>query len=185
MIDNVKKNATGRMHKSADTLKDALSKLRTGRANTAMLDHLRVEYYGSQVPLNQVANVSLGDSRTLTITPWEKTMISVIEKAIMTSDLGLMPATAGNVIRVPMPALTEERRKEIIKVARQEAESARVAVRGARRDANAELKTLLKDRKVTEDEERRAQDEIQKLTDKHIADIDKILATKEAELLEV
>lgn len=185
MIDNVKKNATARMHKSADTLKDALSKLRTGRANTAMLDHLRVEYYGSQVPLNQVANVSLGDSRTLTITPWEKTMIPVIEKAIMTSDLGLMPATAGNVIRVPMPALTEERRKEIIKVARQEAESARVAVRGVRRDANAELKTLLKDRKVTEDEERRAQEEIQKLTDKHIADIDKILATKEAELLEV
>ena len=185
MIDNVKKNATARMHKSADTLKDALSKLRTGRANTAMLDHLRVEYYGSQVPLNQVANVALGDSRTLTITPWEKPMIQVIEKAIMTSDLGLMPATAGNVIRVPMPALTEERRKEIIKVARQEAESARVAVRGVRRDANTELKTLLKDRKVTEDEERRAQDEIQKLTDKHIADIDKILAAKEAELLEV
>ena len=185
MIENVKKNATARMHKSADTLKDALSKLRTGRANTAMLDHLRVEYYGSQVPLNQVANVSLGDSRTLNITPWEKTMIPVIEKAIMTSDLGLMPATAGNVIRVPMPALTEERRKEIIKVARQETESARVAVRAVRRDANAELKMLLKDRKVTEDEERRAQDEIQNLTDKHIADIDKILATKEAELLEV
>ena len=185
MIDNVKKSATARMHKSADTLKDALSKLRTGRANTAMVDHLRVEYYGSQVPLNQVANVALGDSRTLTITPWEKTMISVIEKAIMTSDLGLMPATAGNVIRVPMPALTEERRKEIIKVARQEAEAARVAVRGVRRDANTELKTLLKDRKVTEDEERRAQDEIQKLTDKHIAEVDKILAAKEAELLEV
>ena len=185
MIDNVKKSATARMHKSTDTLKDALSKLRTGRANTAMLDHLRVEYYGSQVPLNQVANVALGDSRTLTITPWEKPMIPVIEKAIMTSDLGLMPATAGNIIRVPMPALTEERRKEIIKVARQEAEAARVAVRGVRRDANTELKALLKDRKVTEDEERRAQDEVQKLTDKHIADIDKILATKEAELLEV
>ncbi|HEV2110730.1 MAG TPA: ribosome recycling factor [Gammaproteobacteria bacterium] len=185
MIDNVKKSATARMHKSAETLKDALSKLRTGRANTAMLDHLRVEYYGSQVPLNQVANVALGDSRTLTITPWERPMIPVIEKAIMTSDLGLMPATAGNIIRVPMPALTEERRKEIIKVARQEAEAARVAVRGVRRDANAELKTLLKDRKVTEDEERRAQDEVQKLTDKHIAEIDKILAAKEAELLEV
>ncbi|HEV2213221.1 MAG TPA: ribosome recycling factor [Gammaproteobacteria bacterium] len=185
MIDNVKKSATARMMKSAETLKDALSKLRTGRANTAMLDHLRVEYYGSQVPLNQVASVALGDSRTLTITPWEKPMIQVIEKAIMTSDLGLMPATAGNIIRVPMPALTEERRKEIIKVARQEAEAARVAVRGARRDANTELKALLKDRKVTEDEERRAQDEVQKLTDKHIADIDKILATKEAELLEV
>jgi ribosome recycling factor len=185
MIDNVKKSATARMHKSADTLKDALSKLRTGRANTAMVDHLRVEYYGSQVPLNQVANVALGDSRTLTITPWEKTMIPVIEKAIMTSDLGLMPATAGNIIRVPMPALTEERRKEIIKVAKQEAEQARVSVRGVRRDVNTELKALLKDRKVTEDEERRAQDEVQKLTDKHIADIDKILAGKEAELLEV
>lgn len=185
MIDNVKKSATARMTKSAETLKDALSKLRTGRANTAMLDHLRVEYYGSQVPLNQVASVALGDSRTLTITPWEKPMIQVIEKAIMTSDLGLMPATAGNIIRVPMPALTEERRKEIIKVARQEAEAARVAVRGARRDANTELKTLLKDRKVTEDEERRAQDEVQKLTDKHIADIDALVHNKEKEIMEV
>ena len=185
MIDKLKKTATDRMHKSADSLKDALSKLRTGRANTAMIDHLRVDYYGSQVPINQVANVALGDSRTLTITPWEKNMIPVIEKAIMTSDLGLMPATAGNIIRVPMPALTEERRKEIIKVARQEAEQARVSVRGVRRDANTELKALLKDRKVTEDDERRAQDEVQKLTDKHIADIDKILAAKEAELLEV
>jgi ribosome recycling factor len=144
-----------------------------------------VDYYGSQVPLNQVANVTAADGRTLTITPWEKQMIPVIEKAIMTSDLGLMPATAGTVIRVPMPALTEERRKEIIKVARHEAEQARVAVRGVRRDVNTELKTLLKDRKVTEDQERRAQDEIQKLTDKHIAEIDKILATKESELLEI
>jgi len=185
MIDDVKKSATARMHKSVDTLKDALAKLRTGRANTAMVDHLRVEYYGSQVPLNQVANVAVADGRTLTITPWERNMIPVIEKAIMTSDLGLMPTTAGNIIRVPMPALTEERRKEIIKVARQEAEAARVAVRGVRRDANTELKVLLKDRKVTEDEERRAQDEVQKLTDKNIADIDKILAAKEAELLEV
>ncbi len=185
MIENVKKSAIVRMQKSADTLKDALAKLRTGRANTAMLDHLRVDYYGSQVPLNQVANVAVADGRTLTITPWEKPMIAVIEKAIMTSDLGLMPATAGNIIRVPMPALTEDRRREIIKVAKHEAEQARVAVRGVRRDANTELKTLLKDRKVTEDEERRAQDEVQKLTDKHIADIDKILAAKEAELLEV
>jgi ribosome recycling factor len=150
-----------------------------------MLDHLRVEYYGNQVPLNQVANVAVADGRTLTITPWEKPMIQVIEKAIMTSDLGLMPNTAGSIIRVPMPALTEERRKEIIKVAKQEAETARVSVRGVRRDVNTELKAMLKDHKVTEDEERRAQDEVQKLTDKHIADIDKILATKEAELLEV
>jgi ribosome recycling factor len=137
------------------------------------------------VPLQQVANVTAADGRTLTITPWEKQMIPVIEKAIMTSDLGLMPSTAGSVIRVPMPSLTEERRKEIIKVARHEAEQARVAVRAVRRDVNTELKTLLKDRKVTEDQERRAQDDIQKLTDKHIAEIDKILATKESELLEI
>ena len=185
MIEDVKKNATARMHKSTESLKDALAKLRTGRASTSILDHLRVSYYGSDVPLNQVANVNVADGRTLTIVPWEKQMVPVIEKAIMTSDLGLMPATAGNIIRVPMPALTEERRREIVKVARQEAEQARVAVRGVRRDANTELKTLLKDRKVTEDEERRAQDEVQKLTDKNIADIDKILAAKEAELLEV
>ena len=185
MIEDLKKSATARMHKSADTLKDALAKLRTGRAHTSILDHLRVDYYGSQVPLQQVANVTAADGRTLTITPWEKQMIPVIEKAIMTSDLGLMPSTAGSVIRVPMPSLTEERRKEIIKVARHEAEQARVAVRAVRRDVNTELKTLLKDRKVTEDQERRAQDEVQKLTDKHIAEIDKILATKESELLEI
>ncbi len=185
MIDDMKKNAAVRMHKSADTLKEALAKLRTGRAHTSLLDHIRVSYYGSEVPLNQVANVAAADGRTLTITPWEKQMVPVIEKAIMTSDLGLTPATAGNVIRVPMPQLTEERRREIIKVARQEAEAARVAVRNVRRDVNAELKTLLKDKKITEDEERRTQDEIQKLTDRHIADIDKILAAKEAELLEV
>ncbi|MHB8423642.1 MAG: ribosome recycling factor [Gammaproteobacteria bacterium] len=185
MIDDMKQNAAVRMHKSADTLKEALAKLRTGRAHTSLLDHIRVPYYGSEVPLNQVANVAAADGRTLTITPWEKQMAPVIEKAIMTSDLGLTPAAAGNVIRVPMPQLTEERRREIIKVARQEAEAARVAVRNVRRDANAELKTLLKDKKITEDEERRTQDEIQKLTDRHIADIDRILTAKEAELLEV
>lgn len=185
MIDDVKKDAATRMQKSAESLKDALSKLRTGRAHTSLLDHIRVSYYGNDVPLNQVANVSTADSRTLTITPWEKQMVPVIEKAIMTSDLGLMPATSGTLIRVPMPALTEERRREIIKVAKQEAEAARVAVRNVRRDSNTELKNLLKDKKVTEDEERRAQDEIQKLTDQHIANIDKILATKETELLEV
>ena len=185
MIDDVKKSATTRMHKSADVLKEALAKLRTGRAHPSLLDHLRVSYYGSEVPLNQVANVTVADGRTLTITPWEKQMVPVIEKAIMSSDLGLMPATAGSIIRVPMPALTEERRREIIKVARQEAEATRVAVRSVRRDANTELKTLLKDKKITEDQERRAQDEIQKLTDKSITDIDKILAAKEAELLEV
>ncbi|MGB9429927.1 MAG: ribosome recycling factor [Gammaproteobacteria bacterium] len=185
MIDEMKKNAMVRMHKSVETLKDALARLRTGRAHTSLLDHLRVSYYGSEVPLNQVANVVAGDARTLTVTPWEKQMIPVIEKAIMTSDLGLTPATAGNVIRVPMPQLTEERRREIVKLARQEAETARVSVRSVRRDANTELKTLLKDKKITEDQEHRAQDEVQKLTDRHIADIDKILAAKEAELLEV
>jgi ribosome recycling factor len=185
MIDEVKKDAATRMQKSAESLKDALSKLRTGRAHTSLLDHIRVSYYGNDVPLNQVANVATADSRTLTITPWEKQMVQVIEKAIMTSDLGLMPATSGTLIRVPMPALTEERRREIIKVAKQEAEAARVAVRNVRRDSNTELKNLLKDKEVTEDDERRAQDEIQKLTDQHIANIDKILATKEAELLEV
>ena len=185
MINDIKKNVTARMQKSVNTLKEALAKLRTGRANTSLLDHLRVSYYGSEVPLNQVANVTVGDARTLTIVPWEKTMIPVIEKAIMTSDLGLMPATAGIVIRVPMPQLTEERRREIVKLARQEAETARVAVRNVRRDAITELKALLKDKKVSEDQERRAQDDIQKLTDRHIAELDKILATKEAELLEV
>ncbi|HET7651019.1 MAG TPA: ribosome recycling factor [Gammaproteobacteria bacterium] len=185
MIDDIKKDATARMHKSVEALKEGLSKLRTGRAHTSLLDHIRVSYYGNEVPLNQVANIATADARTLTITPWEKQMVSVIEKAIMTSDLGLMPATSGTLIRVPMPALTEERRREIIKVARQEAETARVAVRNVRRDSNTELKSLVKDKKVTEDDERRAQDEIQKLTDQHIANIDKILATKEAELLEV
>ncbi|MGH8377657.1 MAG: ribosome recycling factor [Gammaproteobacteria bacterium] len=185
MIDDMKKKATERMHKSVATLTDALARLRTGRAHVSLLDHLRVSYYGSDVPLNQVANVAVGDARTLTITPWEKQMIPVIEKAIMTSDLGLTPATAGSVIRVPMPQLTEDRRREIIKLARQEAEAARVAVRNVRRDANTELKAWLKDKRVAEDQEHRAQDDIQKLTDRHIADIDKILAAKEAELLEV
>ncbi|MDE2234669.1 MAG: ribosome recycling factor [Gammaproteobacteria bacterium] len=185
MIEDVKKNATTRMQKCVTTLKEGLAKLRTGRANTSLLDHLRVSYYGSEVPLNQVANVTVGDARTLNITPWEKTMVQVIEKAILTSDLGLTPATAGNIIRVPMPQLTEERRREIIKLARQEAEAARVAVRNVRRDAITELKTLLKDRKISEDQEHRAQDDIQKLTDRYISELDKILTSKEAELLEV
>lgn len=185
MIDDIKKNATARMQKSVNTLKEGLAKLRTGRANTSLLDHLRVSYYGSEVPLNQVANVTVGDARTLTITPWEKPMVAVIEKAIMTSDLGLTPATAGSIIRVPMPQLTEERRREIIKLARQEAEAARVAVRNVRRDVITELKILLKDKQVSEDQEHRAQEDIQKITDRHISELDKILATKEAELLEV
>ena len=173
------------MQKCVTTLKEGLAKLRTGRANTSLLDHLRVSYYGSEVPLHQVANVTIGDARTLNITPWEKTMVQVIEKAILASDLGLTPATAGNIIRVPMPQLTEERRHEIIKLARQQTEAARVAVRNVRRDAITELKALLKDRDISEDQEHRAQDDIQKLTDRYISEIDKILATKEAELLEV
>lgn len=185
MIEEIRKDAAQRMQKSAATLQEALTRLRTGRAHTSLLDHIMVEYYGSQVPLNQVANITVSDSRTLTITPWEKTMVQVVEKAIMTSDLGLTPATAGTVIRVPLPPLTEERRKELIKVVRHETEAARVAVRNIRRDANNELKALLKDKHVTEDEEHRAQDDIQKLTDKSIAELDQILAAKEAELLEV
>lgn len=185
MIDDVKKGAAVRMQKSVDALREALARLRTGRAHTSLLDHLRVNYYGSEVPLNQVANVVAGDARTLTITPWEKQMVPAIEKAIMTSDMGLMPATAGNVIRIPMPQLTEERRREIVKLARQEAETARVSVRGARRDANTELKALLKGKTVGEDQEHHAQEEIQKLTDQYVAEIDKVFAAKEAELLEV
>lgn len=185
MIDDTRKNATARMQKSVEALKESLARLRTGRAHTSLLDHIRVAYYGSEVPLNQVASVTAGDARTLTITPWEKQMVSVIEKAIMTSDLGLTPATAGNVIRIPMPQLTEERRREIVKLARQEAEGARVSVRSARRDANTELKALLKSRKISEDDERRAQEEIQKLTDQYVAEVDKVFAAKEAELLEV
>lgn len=185
MIDDIKKSATARMQKGVEALKESLARLRTGRAHTSLLDHIRVAYYGSEVPLNQVANVTAGDARTLVITPWEKQMVPVIEKAIMTSDLGLTPATAGNVIRIPMPQLTEERRREIVKVARQEAESARVSVRTVRRDANTELKALLKGRKISEDDERHAQDDIQKLTDRYVAEVDKIFAAKEAELLEV
>lgn len=185
MIENIKKDAIARMQKSVATLKEAFGKLRTGRANTSLLDGIRVPYYGNEVPLNQVANVAAADARTLTITPWEKNMVPVIEKAILASDLGLTPATAGTVIRIPLPPLTEERRREITKVARHDAENARVAIRNIRRDVMHELKNLLKDKKITEDVERRALDEIQKLTDKYIAEVDALLAAKEKELLEV
>lgn len=185
MIEELKKEAAMRMRKAVESLREGLLKLRTGRAHTSLLDHITVEYYGSQVPLNQVANVTASDARTLTIAPWEKSMVSVIEKAIMTSDLGLTPATAGTVIRVPLPPLTEERRREMIKIVRQEAEGARVAVRNIRRDVLSDFKDLLKEKEITEDEEHRAQDDIQKLTDKHIAEIDAMLAKKEEELLEV
>lgn len=173
------------MHKTLETLKTDLSKVRTGRAHTGILDHVLVDYYGTQMPVNQVANVTLLDARTISVHPWEKKMVSVIEKAIRESDLGLNPATAGDVIRVPMPPLTEERRRDLIKVVKHEAENARVAVRNIRRDANNTLKELLKQKTISEDQDRRAQDEIQKLTDRFISEIDKVLQSKEADLIAV
>ncbi|HZQ60063.1 MAG TPA: ribosome recycling factor [Casimicrobiaceae bacterium] len=185
MIADVKKTAEQKMHKSVETLKTDLGKVRTGRAHTGILDHIHVDYYGASMPLNQVANVNLADARTITVQPWEKKMIPVVEKAIRDSDLGVNPATSGDVIRVPMPPLTEERRKELVKVVRHEAENARVAVRNIRRDANEHLKKLLKDKQVSEDDERHAQTDIQKLTDRFIAEIDKVLAAKEADLMAI
>src|SRR3990172_6425479 len=185
MIADVKKTAEQKMHKSLDALKTDLGKVRTGRAHTGILDHITVDYYGTQMPLNQVANLTLIDARTIGISPWEKKMSGAIEKAIRDSDLGLNPSSQGDLVRVPMPALTEERRRELIKVVKHEGENAKVAIRNVRRDAIHALKELLKEKEVSEDEERRAQDEIQKLTDKFIADVDKVLAVKEAELLVV
>ena len=185
MIDDIKKDAGERMDKSVAALRQELSKLRTGRAHTSLLDHITVEYYGSEVPLNQVANVNVEDSRTLTVSPWEKQMVAPIEKAIMTSDLGLNPATAGTTIRVPLPPLTEERRKDMIRLVRQEAEGGRVAIRNIRRDAISGIKDLLKEKMIGEDDERRAEEEIQAITDKHIASIDEVLASKESELMEI
>ena len=185
MLDEIKKDAGTRMAKSVASLRQDLTKIRTGRAHTSLLDHITVEYYGSPVPLNQVANVGVEDSRTLIITPWEKDMVQPIEKAIMGSDLGLNPASAGTVIRVPLPALTEERRKDMIRVVRQEAEGGRIAIRNIRRDAMHDVKELLKEKMIGEDDERRAEGEIQGITDKYVAEIDKVLAEKEAELMEV
>lgn len=185
MIDDIETDAMARMAKSVDTLKQELTKLRTGRAHASLLDHIKINYYGSETPLNQVASVGVTDARTLLVTPWEKNMVGPIEKAIMKSDLGLNPVTAGTAIRVPLPPLTEERRRDLVKVVRQEGESAKVAIRNIRRDANNQFKALLKDKQITEDAERQAQDEIQKLTDRHIQDVDKILTAKEAELMEI
>jgi ribosome recycling factor len=185
MIADVKKAAEQKMKKTLETLRTDLGKVRTGRAHAGLLDHITVDYYGTPTPLSQVGNVNLIDARTIGITPWDKKMAPAIEKAIRSSDLGLNPATQGDVVRVPMPALTEERRKELIKVVRHEGENARVAVRNVRRDANNHLKDLLKQKKVAEDEERRAQDDVQKLTDRHIADIEKLLEQKEADLLAI
>jgi ribosome recycling factor len=182
---DVKKNADSKMSKSLDTLKANLGKIRTGRAHTGILDHVHVEYYGSPVPLSQVANVTLVDARTLSVQPWEKKMSQLIEKAIRESDLGLNPQSMGEVIRVPMPALTEERRRELTKVVRSEGEDAKIAVRNLRRDANEQLKKLLKDKDISEDEERRSQDEIQKLTDRYVAEVDKLVTQKDAEIMTV
>ncbi len=185
MIDDIKKDAAERMDKTIKALHDALGKIRTGRAHPSLLDHLTVSYYGAEVPLRQVANVSVEDARTLVVQPYEQSMVKPVEKAIMESDLGLNPNTAGTVIRVPMPPLTEERRRDLTRVVRQEGEQARVAIRNIRRDANSELKELVKEKLITEDDERRGQEVIQKLTDQHIKEIDEMLEAKEKDLMAV
>ena|SRR6056300_1473817 len=185
MITEIVQDADQRMSKSVDSLVEQFKKIRTGRATPAILDSVMVHYYGSDMPIQQVANVNVEDARTLSIIPWEKNMVPEIEKAIMKSDLGLNPATAGDVIRVPMPALTEETRKGYIRQARGEAENARVAVRNVRRDANGDIKDLLKEKEITEDDARRGEDQVQKETDKHVAEIDKLLAQKEKDLMEI
>jgi ribosome recycling factor len=185
MIADVKKNAEQKMSKSLETLKTDFGKVRTGRAHTGILEHVMVDYYGNPTPISQVANLTLIDARTIGVQPWEKNMVGPVEKAIRDADLGLNPATQGNLIRVPMPPLTEERRRDLTKVVRGEAENAKVAVRNVRRDANEQLKKLLKDKSISEDEERRAQDEIQKLTDRFVAEVEKALHAKEADLMAV
>jgi ribosome recycling factor len=181
----IRKTTDQKMQKSVEALRHDLAKIRTGRAHTGLLDHIQVDYYGSMVPINQVGQVGLADARTITVQPFEKKMVQAVEKAIRDSDLGLNPASHGDVIRVPMPALTEERRKDLTKVVRHEGETARVAVRNLRRDANTHLKDLLKKKEVAEDEERRAQDDVQKMTDRYVAEIDKLVAEKEKEILTV
>lgn len=185
MINDIKQDAEKRMKKAVESLRIDLTKVRTGRANVGLLDHVIVDYYGNPTPINQVANITSSDARTLLVTPWEKVMVAAIEKAILTSDLGLNPATTGNAIRVPMPPLTEERRKELIKVVRGEGEQSRVAIRNIRRDANSHLKDLVKDKSISEDDERRATEVIQKITDKYIADVDVALQEKEKDLMEI
>jgi ribosome recycling factor len=184
-VADVKKNTDQKMQKSIETLKTDLAKVRTGRAHVGMLDHVQVDYYGTPTHINQVANVTLLDARTIGVQPWEKKMIATVEKAIRESDLGLNPSTQGDVIRVPTPALTEERRKEMVKLVKNEAEDAKIAIRNIRRDANEGLKKLLKDKAISEDDERRAQDDVQKLTDKFVAEVDKLVAEKEKEVLTV
>ncbi|MGD9299212.1 ribosome recycling factor [Thiohalocapsa sp.] len=185
MIDDIKKDAAERMGKSAEALSHELAKIRTGRAHPSLLDHVRVSYYGSEVPISQAASVAVEDARTLTVTPWDRNMVSVVEKAIIQSDLGVNPNTAGTVIRVPMPPLTEERRRDLQKIARAEAEQARVAVRNIRRDANQQLKELVKEKLISEDDEHRGEEIVQKLTDQFIKEVDRILEEKEADLMSI
>ncbi len=185
MIDEILDDANTRMNKSVESLRQELTKVRTGRAHPSLLDHISVDYYGSQVPLSQVANITIQDSRTLSISVWEKTLTSVVEKAIMNSNLGLNPATTGDVIRIPLPPLTEERRKDMIKIVRQEGEGGRVAIRNIRRDAISDFKSLLKDKDITEDDDRKAQESTQKLTDKYILAVEKHLDAKEKDLMEI
>jgi ribosome recycling factor len=185
MLDDVRKDAQARMQKCVAAFQADLKKLRTGRAHPSLVEHLKVDYYGTETPLNQLANISIEDARTLTITPWDKAAVQAIEKAIFKSDLGLTPMTAGVVIRVPLPPLTEERRRDIVKVLKQDAENARVAVRAVRRDVLADIKELQKEKLISQDDEKRAQDEIQKLTDKHVADIEQVLTAKEKEVMQV
>ncbi|CAJ0686931.1 Ribosome-recycling factor [Ralstonia edaphis] len=184
-VADVKKNAEQKMQKSIEALKADLAKIRTGRAHTGLLDHVQVDYYGSMVPISQVANVTLVDARTIGVQPWEKKMVQAVEKAIREADLGLNPATMGDIIRVPTPALTEERRKELTKVVKGEGEDAKVAVRNLRREANEQLKKLVKDKAISEDDERRGGDDVQKLTDKFVAEIDKLVAEKDKEIMTV
>ena len=185
MIEDIKKDARERMGKSIESLKQSLSKVRTGRAHPSLLDHLTVDYYGSEVPISQVANISVEDARTLMVTPWEKQMVQVIEKAIMKSDLGLNPATAGTVMRIPMPPLTEESRRNLVKIVRQDGEGTKVAIRNIRRDANAHIKELLREKEISEDDERKAEHSIQEITDLAVTKVDEIVAEKEQELLEI
>ena len=184
-VAEIQKSTEQKMQKSVEALKADFAKIRTGRAHTGLLDHIQVDYYGSMVPLNQVAQVGLGDARTITVQPWEKKMVPVVEKAIRESDLGLNPATQGDLIRVPMPALTEQRRKELVKVVKHEGENAKIAMRNLRRDANHHIKELLKAKTISEDEDRRAEEAVQKLTDRYVTEVDKLIAEKEKEVLTV
>lgn len=185
MIDDILKDAETRMGKSVDSLRNELIKIRTGRAHPSLLDQIMVDYYGTDTPINQVANVTVEDSRTLAVAPWEKQMVPVVEKAIINSGLGLNPATMGNLIRIPMPPLTEERRRELVKVVKADGENAKIAVRNIRRDANSDFKDLLKEKDISEDESRQAEDSVQKLTDKFVSSVDEVIAVKEKELMEI